>query len=366
MSLASTYKNRKVLLTGHTGFKGSWLGWWLTKLGAHVTGLALAPEYPNGPFSLARMDQVMHHIEGDIRDPAVVDRAVRDAEPDLVLHLAAQAIVRESYVEPVQTAATNIMGTVHVMDAVRRAGRPCAMVVITSDKCYENIEASYAYSEDDRMGGHDLYSASKGCAELMVSAYRRSFFQENKQPAVSLASARAGNVIGPGDWAKDRIVPDAMSALFARRPIEVRNPRAVRPWQHVLEPLAGYLSLGARLLESGGEQFADGWNFGPEPDATRTVGDLADLIVETWGDGTWQSNVDPDAAHEAHLLSLNIEKVKFRLGWYPAWGFEASVRHTVAGYRDIYAAGDDPEAVRRILDREIDSYCEDAGISKIG
>ena len=312
MSYGDIYRGKRVWLTGDTGFKGSWLAFWLHRLGAEVRGTGLEPETDEGPFVRAELPTLVRHETADIRDAEKMAVLVRDFSPEVVFHLAAQALVRRSYTEPVETWDTNVRGTACVLDAVRLAGIPCAVVVVTSDKCYENREEDYAYREDDSMGGHDPYSASKGCEELVAASYRRAFFAPGGQ--VHLATARAGNVIGPGDWAADRIVPDAVRAIRAGRRLSVRNPKAVRPWQHVLEPLGGYLRLGQALLEEGASA-AEAWNFGPDPASARTVGDLADRFCQAWGpDAAWQAKTNPAHPHEEHLLHLNIEKAGARYG----------------------------------------------------
>lgn len=359
MSFDNRYQGKRVLVTGDTGFKGAWLAFWLKALGAEVTGLALPPEYENGVFSLAELDREIRHIDGDIRDYDVVRDAVGEADPDFVFHLAAQALVRESYREPVMTTATNVLGTVHVMEAVRERNKPCAVVMVTSDKCYENRETSYRYREDDPMGGHDLYSASKGCAELMISAYRRSFLG-GADSVVAMASARAGNVIGPGDWAEDRIVPDAMRAFLSDKSLIVRNPESVRPWQHVLEPLSGYLRLGALLASKESSEYREAWNFGPEDESARTVADLADAMVNDWPGAKWDAPAREGEPHEAALLQLDISKAKERLAWRPVWRFEEAVTHTVRGYRELMEYANDSSAVRAFLGREVESYMASA------
>ncbi|HMO50425.1 MAG TPA: CDP-glucose 4,6-dehydratase [Kiritimatiellia bacterium] len=362
MPFNNIYRSKKVLVTGNTGFKGSWLITWLHHLGAEVYGLALPPENDQWLFEQAGLKDICHHTDGDIRDLALVRNVIAAVKPDIVLHLAAQAIVRASYKDPVGTAATNIMGTVNVLEAIRNVDVPCAAVMITSDKCYENREWPYAYRENDPMGGHDVYSMSKGAAELVVASYRRSFFPPEGSMAV--ASARAGNVIGPGDWAADRIVPDAMRTLLRGEPLLVRNPGATRPWQHVLEPLSGYLWLGAKLLETNSGMFQDGWNFGPGLDAARSVGELADAMVKTLGRGKWITDQVGKHPHEANFLRLSIEKASSLLGWSPVWNFEATVKRTVEGYEQLIAAGNDAGGQREFLVGEIQAYTEAAG--KIG
>ena len=353
MKVGAAYRGKRVWLTGDTGFKGSWLALWLRKLGAEVLGVGLAPETEAGPFVRADVAKAIRHETADIRDLERMAGLAREFAPEVVFHLAAQALVRRSYADPVDTFDTNVRGTASVLDAVRRAGNPCAVVVVTSDKCYENREKDYAYREDDPMGGHDPYSASKGCEELVAASYRDAFFAPGGK--IHLATARAGNVIGPGDWAADRIVPDAVRAFCAGKPLSVRNPRAVRPWQHVLEPLGGYLRLGQALLEQGAA-VAEGWNFGPDPAGARTVGDLADLFCRTWGEGAaWQAEPNPANPHEAHLLQLNIAKAAARLDWRPKWDFETTVRRTAAGYQAMRAAAD-ADATRRFMEGEIAAY----------
>lgn len=354
MKFLESFKGKRILVTGDTGFKGSWLSFWLQSMGAQVSGYALPPEYEQGPFAGACLKDLIRHTDGDVRDFEKLSRMVSEAAPDVIFHLAAQPLVVESYNTPRETMDTNVMGTVNLLEAVRRAGRPCAIVVVTSDKCYENRETARGYVETDSMGGHDIYSASKGCAELVVSAYRRSFFSKSD---IRVATARAGNVIGPGDWAANRIVPDCIRALAAGEPIRVRNPQSVRPWQHVLEPLSGYLLLGSLLLKDGA--CADAWNFGPESDTARTVGDLVDRVIACWGSGSRVFPEIKNAVHEAGLLTLNIDKAVTRLKWRPVWNFDQTVAHAVTGYRDMLKCAGDPAAVRAILAREIADYQKD-------
>ena len=329
----STFNDRRVLVTGHTGFKGSWLCEWLLALGAEVTGLALDPVTTPAVFDQLKLSGRLHDQRGDIRDEATVLEVVKRVRPHFVFHLAAQPLVRLSYEQPVATYATNVMGTVHVLDALRRAGAPCTVVVVTTDKCYENHEWVHSYREEDPLGGHDPYSSSKGAAELVVSAYRRSYFSAPDSP-IRIASARAGNVIGGGDWALDRIVPDCIRALQEGRPIKVRNPHATRPWQHVLEPLSGYLTLASRLSEGVHQRtaLAGAFNFGPSVSSNRTVGDLVWEILKQWP-GMMEDGSDPKAPHEAHLLNLSTDKAHHLLGWRSLWGFERSVAETVRWYR---------------------------------
>ncbi|MDD5349098.1 MAG: CDP-glucose 4,6-dehydratase [Chthoniobacteraceae bacterium] len=326
------FAGKEVLVTGHTGFKGSWLCEWLLLLGARVHGLSLAPETAPSLFEQLGLAARVDHRLGDIRDAGLVRRTIEAVQPDFVFHLAAQPLVRLSYRQPVETYATNVMGTIHVLEALRALQKPCSAVLVTTDKCYENREWLYGYREEDPMGGFDPYSSSKGMAELAIAAYRRSFFAGR---AVKIASARAGNVIGGGDWALDRIVPDCIRALQCGAPIGVRNPRATRPWQHVLEPLSGYLWLAARLagLAACDSPLCSGFNFGPGHDANRTVGELVTEILKHWP-GTWEDQSAPNAHHEASLLQLCTDKTSALLGWSATWRFADAIRETVTWYRD--------------------------------
>ncbi|MDP1822153.1 MAG: CDP-glucose 4,6-dehydratase [Archangium sp.] len=333
--LRATYAGKKVLLTGHTGFKGAWLTLWLERLGAKVTGLALEPE-ADSVFLTAGVASSCEHRVADVRNFVQVRDAVQACQPDIVFHLAAQALVRKSYAEPLATIETNINGTAHVLEALRVTKQRCAVVVVSSDKCYENREWVYGYREDDAMGGFDPYSMSKGATELVTSSWRRSFFPPAKlaEHGVGIASARAGNVIGGGDWAADRIVPDCVRSLSKGEPIGVRSPHAIRPWQHVLEPLGGYLLLGVKLLTAARPQdFCEGWNFGPEAASAQPVSALAAALVKSWGRGSWIDQSDPKAHHEASLLRLSIDKAHAKLGWQPRWRFDETIARTVAWYR---------------------------------
>jgi CDP-glucose 4,6-dehydratase len=356
-ALRAAYAGKKVLLTGHTGFKGGWLAVWLEALGAEVSGYALAPSTDPALVADADVAATCRSVIADIRDVAALRRAVGETAPDVVFHLAAQPIVRLSYEEPIATLETNVMGTAHLLEAVRLQRRRCAVVVVTSDKCYENREWPYGYREEDAMGGHDPYSMSKGAAELVAASWRRSFFPPDRlgQHGVAVATARAGNVIGGGDWAKDRIVPDAIRALSSRTPVPVRNPGSVRPWQHVLEPLSGYLVLGARLLGPDAARFCEPFNFGPTPDATQPVSAVVSAVVEAWGSGSWQSTPQAGAPHEAGVLRLAVEKAYARLGWSPRWGLQEAVRETVEWYR-ARAGGASPGALRALMLRQIERY----------
>jgi len=325
---SDVFRGRSVWLSGHTGFKGAWLAEWLLQLGATVHGYALEPNTQPALFNQLNLAGRLHHELQDVRDAAAVSQSIQQAQPDFVFHLAAQPLVRLSYDQPVQTYATNIMGTTHVLEALRSLKKPCAAVFITTDKCYENREWLHGYRENDTLGGYDPYSSSKAAAEIVIAAYRRSFFQNHP---VRIASARAGNVIGGGDWATDRIVPDCIRALQVNRVITVRNKIATRPWQHVLEPLSGYLNLAAAL--AGNPALATAFNFGPTHESNRTVADLVQEILKHWP-GRWEDQSDPQAVHEAGLLQLSIDKAYALLGWTPVCGFSTAIEQTVQWYQN--------------------------------
>ena len=355
--LAETFAGRSVFVTGHTGFKGSWLAIWLHRLGARVTGYALPPPTePDNFFASGVRDLLAEHYVADVRNADSLSQAIADARPDVIFHLAARALVQESYLTPRETFDVNIMGTVGVLDAVRSVGRPCAVVVVSSDKCYENREHVWGYREIDPMGGYDPYSASKGAVEIVTAAYRRSFFPPGRlgEHGVKVATVRAGNVIGGGDWAKDRIIPDAVRHLQAGEPVPVRNPAAVRPWQHVLEPLSGYLTLAARMLGSDDPRWCDAWNFGPLPGDEMPVGRLVDSFVAAWGEGQWKDMSDANKPHEAQVLRLGIEKALYQLGWRPRWNVAEAVRRTADWYRRF--CGDRPEKMREVCLADIAAY----------
>jgi len=339
MSFANIYNGKRVLLTGHTGFKGAWLAEWLLHLGAEVTGYSLPSPTEPALFHQLGLGMRLNHIIGDVRDLPTFRAVVNRVKPDIVFHLAAQPLVRLSYSQPVETYSINVMGTVNVLEAVRLAGRPCVVVVVTTDKCYENREWVHSFREEDPMGGYDPYSSSKGAAELVVSAYRRSYFTSSN-PRVHLASVRAGNVIGGGDWAFDRIVPDCIRSLTARSAIPVRNKIATRPWQHVLEPLSGYLWLGAVLLNPVlipgrcHDEYSSAFNFGPLNQSNRTVEELVLEILKHWP-GSWCDQSDPKAVHEATLLNLSTDKAFHLLKWKPVWNFEQTVASTVFWYNQV-------------------------------
>lgn len=332
----SALAGKTVLVTGHTGFKGSWLAVWLHMLGARVTGVALDPAIARDNYVLTGIgSRIDADLRADVRDRDAMMRVFDGCMPEVVFHLAAQPLVRRSYAEPALTYETNVMGTVNVLEAIRATQSVRAAVMVTSDKCYENREQRRGYVEDDPMGGYDPYSSSKGAAELAIASWRRSFFNPKdygKSHHVSLASVRAGNVIGGGDWADDRIVPDCIRALEAGQPVGLRNPAAVRPWQHVLEPLGGYLLLAARMLESPTE-YCEAWNFGPDTDGVTTVGELAGKVVARYGSGTVADMSDPAAVYEARLLTLDITKAQRRLHWRPRLDIDRAVAMTVDWYR---------------------------------
>ena len=339
----SFWRGRRVLITGHTGFKGSWLTLWLLSLGAEVWGYALAPEQGRALFTDLDLDQAignanwghLHHRLGEVRDLEALSRCVQDAQPQVVLHLAAQALVRRSYLDPLGTWATNVQGSLHLLEALKPLQHPCAVVMVTTDKVYENQEWFYGYRENDRLGGHDPYSASKASAELAIASWRCSFCgtDAHQTPHLAIATARAGNVIGGGDWAEDRIVPDAMRALAAKQPIPVRNPDSTRPWQHVLEPLGGYLLL-SEFLAKAGHANASAFNFGPNAEANRSVRELVEAALAHWP-GSLRDLSDPTAPHEAGRLHLQIDKAHHQLDWRPRWPFATTVKRTVAWYRAV-------------------------------
>jgi CDP-glucose 4,6-dehydratase len=392
MEWKRAFAGRRVFVTGHTGFKGSWLVLWLKRLGAKVAGYSL-PTVEGAPslfaaaairqrldahcvedssrtafqavlpiqspslFAAARIRQCLDaHCEGDVREGTAIAQAIDEFAPDVIFHLAAQSLVRESHRSPAETFDVNVMGTVAVLEAVRSSGRPCAVVVVTSDKCYENREQVWGYREIDRLGGHDPYSASKGAAEIVVASYRRSFFPPERlaEHGLQIASVRAGNVIGGGDWAADRIVADLARALACGNPVPIRCPGAIRPWQHVLEPLSGYLTLAMRMLTNPDSTWCDGWNFGPEAGDALSVRELAEKFIAAWGTGTWIDKSDTRQPHEARVLRLCIDKALAELGWRPRWTVKQAIERTAGWYRRYY---DDPNSARAACEDDLDEYC---------
>ena len=334
------WQSKRVVLTGHTGFKGSWLSLWLQSMGAEVRGISLDPPTDPALFNVARVAAGMDHQIADIRDFEKIQSLIGAFKPEIVIHIAAQPLVRLSYQQPIDTYATNVMGTVHVLEAARRAGSVRAVVNITTDKCYENKEWVWGYREDEPMGGHDPYSSSKGCAELVSSAYRKSFFEAE---GIAMATARAGNVIGGGDWALDRLVPDVLRALEKHQPVPIRNPYAIRPWQHVLEPLSGYLML-AESLYNRGKTDAEGWNFGPRDEDAQPVQWIVERLCQQWGsDAAWvlQPGNHP---HEANFLKLDISKARQRLNWAPRWPLATALTH-ITQWHKAWLTGLDMKAV---------------------
>lgn len=347
------WKGRKVFVTGHTGFKGVWLCIWLDSLGADVTGYALDPPTEPNLFDLSGIGSRITSLRGDVRDLESLSRSVRDASPEIVIHMAAQPLVRDSYLDPVTTYATNVMGTVNLLEAVRKASGIRAVLNVTTDKCYENREWIWGYRENEPMGGYDPYSNSKACSELVTSAYRSSFFNPDgyRSHGVALASARAGNVIGGGDWARDRLVPDIVRALEANEKVHIRNPHAIRPWQHVLEPLSGYLLLAQRLWEDG-PRYVGGWNFGPYDEDARSVEWIVKEMCGKWGTGAGYEVAAGEHPHEARFLKLDCTKARVELGWRPRWNLEKSLERVVSWAR-AHTSGED---LCRVCLEQIDEY----------
>jgi CDP-glucose 4,6-dehydratase len=349
MPFGDAYRGRRVLVTGHTGFKGSWLSEWLLELGADVSGLALSPPTDPSLFDALKLEGRLDHCVADIREAALVGRRIQQVQPEYVFHLAAQSLVRESYQHPYDTYAVNVIGTINLLEALREYHGDCAVVIVTSDKCYENREWSRGYTEEDALGGADPYSSSKAACEIAVASWRRSFFSDH---AVRIATGRAGNVIGGGDWAVDRLLPDSIRALQINHPIAVRNKSASRPWQHVLEPLSGYLDLAARIraeATKGRSQqmvLCSAFNFGPEKEASHTVEEVVNRITAAWP-GTWTERSMADAVHEAKHLSLSIEKAIRELAWRPVWEFGETINRTVDWYRRSFEGEDASSLTRR-------------------
>lgn len=367
-AFGSVYAGKKVFLTGHTGFKGSWLCEWLLLLGAKVFGYSIDCPEPS-LFSQLQLHQRVHDMRGDVRDLRALREAISCVKPEFIFHLAAQSLVRQSYADPVGTFTTNVTGSVNVMEAVRITLDRCVLIMVTSDKCYKNSENDRAYRETDPLGGHDPYSASKAAAEVAIAAYRDSFFLVGKSPArIAIASARAGNVIGGGDWAIDRIVPDCIRALQRSEPIRVRNYSSTRPWQHVLEPLSGYLVLGQKLWDkisegnteqTGLRQLASAFNFGPMPGSARTVRDLVTEVLRYWP-GKWLDQAEPAAPREAQCLNLSIDKAIHLLGWRPVWDFNRALAETVVWYRASQSKTNNE--LLQLTQKQIADYTRDAEI----
>lgn len=354
------FKGKNVLVTGHTGFKGSWLSLWLKKLNANVVGYALEPPTEPNLFKILNLEREINSIIGDIRDLDKLIDTFQKYRPEFVFHLAAQSILRESYDIPKYTYETNVMGTLNVFEAVRNTDSIRVVVNVTSDKCYDNREWVWGYRETDAMGGFDPYSSSKGCAELLTNAYRHSYFKnqisgENKQ--VSLATVRAGNVIGGGDWAKDRLIPDCIKALSKGETIKIRNPQAIRPWQYVLEPLRGYLSLAVKMLKYG-NRYAEAWNFGPSEEDSITVKEVVHKVLEFWGSGKWEdvSQKIPDPLHEAKYLRLDCSKARRILDWRPMINIDKAINFTIDWYRTYY---DKSEDINEYTKNQINKYLEE-------
>lgn len=345
-SLAKSFRGKKVFITGHTGFKGSWLAFLLHEIGADVCGYALPPSGPSSHFQMLGLETKIKHIEGDIRDSARLSDALNEFLPEYVFHLAAQALVRPSYQDPAGTFSTNVVGSVNLLDAVRTCDSVRSLVYVTSDKCYENVEWVWGYRETDQLGGRDPYSASKAAAEIAFSSYVRSFFSQ--RPTLGAASARAGNVIGGGDWAVDRIIPDCIRAIEAGDPVCLRNPGATRPWQHVLEPISGYLMLAMRLYEEP-KKWEGAWNFGPSTEEIRTVKAVADVIVAHIGKGRVEVVESLNHVHEARLLQLNCDKAHQLLGWYPRWHVDKTLEATALWYKATMNGGSAESITRHQL-----------------
>ncbi len=363
MAIAESLRGKRVFITGHTGFKGSWLVMLLHRTGARVTGYSLQPPTNPSLFEAAAIrDLVESHHEADIRDTTTLTAAVKASQPDVVMHLAAQPLVRLSHRDPLETFSTNVVGTASVLDAVRGLKSPCSVVVVTSDKCYEPHDDGRPHDESDPMGGRDPYSASKGAAELVTAAYRRSYFPPERlaEHGVQLATVRAGNVIGGGDWAEDRIVTDIVRHLVAGRPVPVRNPAAIRPWQHVLEPVSGYLALAEAMLNEPSPRWCTGWNFGPAAGGDITVRELAEIFIEAWGAGSWEDVHDPRAPIETHVLRLAIDKARSALPWQPRLTAHEAIRRTAAWFRAFTAA---PASARSLCEADIEAYLTQSGMA---
>lgn len=358
------YRDRKVLITGHTGFKGSWFSLWLAKAEAQVFGYSLPPPGNPALFDMLQMKDIVQHQIADIRDFNQLSKTIFRIKPDIIFHFAAQSLVGQSYSSPLETIEVNTLGTANVMEAVRHAGVPAAVVIVTSDKCYRNRDWDFGYRETDELGGDDPYSASKGAAEIMVHSWRTSFFNPARihEHGVRLASVRAGNVIGGGDYAVDRIIPDCIRYLQAGESIVVRNPNHTRPWQHVLEPLSGYLALGAKLLKfPESAEFCEPFNFGPGVDSNRNVRELVEEVIECWGDGSWHHLRNERANRETTLLHVSSDKAFHKLDWQPKWGFKETIANTVEWYKRA-ASIEDYRQLRQLTEKQIQKYEDGLGV----
>jgi len=351
------WRGKRVLLTGHTGFKGSWLSLWLQSMGSTLRGIAIEPSTTPALFDVAHVAEGMEHRVVDIRDFAAIKAQMQEFQPEIVIHLAAQPLVLYSYQEPIETYATNVMGTIHVLEASRRAGSVKVLINVTTDKCYENHEWVWGYRENEPMGGYDPYSSSKGCSELVTSAYRCSFFE---RAGIGLASARAGNVIGGGDWSVDRLIPDILRALEADMPLIIRSPRAVRPWQHVLEPLSGYLML-AEALYAERQKYSSAWNFGPDDEDAKPVQWVVEKVTGKWGSNTFSIQSSGKNQHEANCLKLDISKAKSQLGWKPTWNLDQALEKVVAWHKNWLSGSD----MRSLCEQQIAAYQSDVKASNI-
>lgn len=346
------FKNKRVLITGDTGFKGSWLALWLKTAGAEVLGYALPPDSENDHFNLLNLASEIEHVDGNLLDFPLLSDTFKRFQPEIVFHLAAQALVRFSYDEPKLTFDTNVSGSVNVLEAVRTTGSVMSFIYVTSDKCYRNNEWVWGYRENDPLGGHDPYSASKAAAEVVFSAYNDSFFSKN--PNIGVASVRAGNVIGGGDWALDRIIPDCIRSIASGKPIEIRSPNATRPWQHVLEPLSGYITLAMKLYDAP-KEFSGAWNFGPAIGSIKTVHSLVEEVIQVYGQGSVLVGEQDKGKHEAGLLHLNCDKSNHQLNWHQVWGFKDTIIQTVQWYKELLMGGD----ARQLSLNNIKKYMEE-------
>ena len=348
------WKDKRVFITGHTGFKGSWLSLWLEIFGAKVYGYALFPPTEPNMFDMVHVDSPMKSTIGDTRDYQSLLNAIKEANPEIVIHMAAQPLVRQSYADPIETYQTNVIGTVNLLEAIRTIGSVKAAINVTSDKCYENREWLWAYRECDSLGGYDPYSSSKACSELVTSAFQRSFFS-NEEKTVALASARAGNVIGGGDWATDRLIPDCIKAWTAGKAVEIRYPQAIRPWQHVLEPLSGYLILAEKLF-CHGKDFAQAWNFGPDETNVKNVEEIITMLADAWGDNAKWKITGNKKQHEAGILKLDCSKARKKIHWMPCWGIQKTIEEIAKWYKICY---EKPNNIREFTIKQINQYMED-------